>query len=256
MHQNKFVVCAKVNGKVLREQGETVRIPFGAEYTLHLKNLNSVRALVTVEIDGQDATEGIRLIVPANGALDLERFIKNGNMNAGNCFKFIERTSKIEEHRGVGAEDGLIRIEYEFEQLPQPRTPPSVFYKTPHLRGGDFNTYSSTAVDSFNSMSGGGYAELGSARSFLNSIATANSVNDAGITVAGSESSQKFSYGAWFPTDGIKHVMVMKIIGQVNGEPVQVPVTVKMKPTCSTCGTVNKGSAKFCMECGTALTIL
>src|SRR5574343_489084 len=122
MYSSKLVVAIKHNGRVLREHGDLVRIPFGSEYSIFIKNKNSVRCLVSVEIDGQDATEGIRLIVPANGSVDLERFIKNGNMNAGNRFKFIERTEKIEQHRGIGAEDGLIRVEYEFEREPAPIT--------------------------------------------------------------------------------------------------------------------------------------
>ena len=64
-----------------------------------------------------DATGGTQLIIPANGSIDFERFIKDGNFDQGLKFKFIERTKKIEDGpRGIGAEDGLIRIQFEFEQ--------------------------------------------------------------------------------------------------------------------------------------------
>ena len=118
MYQEKFVTAVLVAGKILREHGASVYLPFDQDFTLRFKNLNSVRALVRVSIDGQDATEGTSgLVVPANGTIDLERFIKNGNLTAGNKFKFIERTVKIENGpRGIQLEDGLIRIEFEFEQ--------------------------------------------------------------------------------------------------------------------------------------------
>jgi hypothetical protein len=66
-------------------------------------------------VDGQDATEGTWLVIPPNSDLELERFIRNRNIERGNRFKFIERTGEVEAHRGVGAEDGLIRVEYKRE---------------------------------------------------------------------------------------------------------------------------------------------
>ena len=112
MYTNRFVCSVKVNGKILREQSSLVTLPFGSEYTILLKNLNSRRAMVKVSVDGQDATEGTRLIIAPNATLELERFIKNGNFSRGNRFKFIERTAGIEAHRGIKADDGLIRCEF------------------------------------------------------------------------------------------------------------------------------------------------
>ena len=43
MYLNKVAVAIKSNGKVLREQGDNVYIPFGSEYSIQVKNLNSVR---------------------------------------------------------------------------------------------------------------------------------------------------------------------------------------------------------------------
>lgn len=119
MYSNKLAVAVKANGKVLREFGETVYVPFGTEYTLLIKNLNSVRVQVNVSIDGTEATDGVSLVIGPNQELELQRFIKNGNLSEGNRFKFIERTSKIENGpRGVKIDDGLIRIEYQFERMP------------------------------------------------------------------------------------------------------------------------------------------
>lgn len=111
MYQNNVAVAVKVNGKVLREQGDIVALPFGSEYSILVKNINSVRAQVKISVDGTDATDGTHLVIGPNASIELERFIKGGNLNAGNRFKFIERTGKIEDHRGIGAEDGLIRVE-------------------------------------------------------------------------------------------------------------------------------------------------
>src|ERR1700722_6153234 len=97
MHSNKLVVAIKTAGKVLREQGDKVYLPFGSEYSIFLKNLNSVRALVRVSLDGQSVTDGEDLVVNGNSSLDLERFLKKGNMENGNRFKFIERTAKEEQ---------------------------------------------------------------------------------------------------------------------------------------------------------------
>jgi hypothetical protein len=117
-----YVACVKVDGKILREDADgAVNLPFGAEYGIFLKNLNSVRAVAKVTVDGVEAS-GHGIIIPANGSVDLERFLKrDGDMSRGNKFKFIERTAGIEEHKGIGAEDGLIRIEYLTEVQPEVR---------------------------------------------------------------------------------------------------------------------------------------
>ena len=38
MYLQKLAVAVKVNGKVLREVGDTVYIPFGSEYSILIKN--------------------------------------------------------------------------------------------------------------------------------------------------------------------------------------------------------------------------
>ena len=111
MYNSKLVASIKANGKVLREFKDTVYIPFGSEYSILLKNLNTVRALINIYIDGDNVVPG-GLVLNAGQEIDLQRAIRNGNMNEGNRFKFIERTSNIEDHRGIKLEDGLIRVEF------------------------------------------------------------------------------------------------------------------------------------------------
>ena len=173
MYNQKFAAAIKVNGKVLREFKDTVYIPFGSEYTILLKNLHTTRAVVNVYIDGDNAVPG-GLVIDPGREIDLERWIKNGNLSAGNRFKFIERTETIENGpRGIKLEDGLIRIEHQFEQ-PRPviniadpfwNTQPYKPWSTPYcstnatstgVSGGLGDRYSVSASGAINQMNVGG----------------------------------------------------------------------------------------------------
>lgn len=281
MYQNKMAIAVKANSRVLRELEDAVFIPFGSEYSLLIKNLNSLRANVKVSIDGTDV--GATFVIQPNSSLDLERFIKEGNMNEGNKFKFIERTAAISNHRGNKIDDGLIRVEFEFEQQRAPRIQPTIWgYASNNTydqlignsRFGDHISGQGATLDSTYSAGASGQlmntttlastAGIQGASSPLRSRGVSTSAVDAsyvaqsevGITVPGSISDQKFVQAAWFPTDGVKHVMVLRVLGEVAGEPVMAPVTVKTKPTCASCGRTNKAGAKFCTECGTGLQIV
>lgn len=326
MYKNKLVACIKAAGKVLREQKDSdgntnTYIPFGSEYSIFIKNLNTVRASVSIQIDGQDAL-GTSLVVAPNSEIDLERFIKNGNFNAGNRFKFIERNAKVEQARGIQAEDGLIRIEFQFEKAapevkeiiekykivkeyeswygpkwPYPYYKPywhsDTFYGSCNniqqqgvMRSLGMGVASGTAIGSANSAAPlsnstpaatsftstaicGGQNGVSStsytveanhgehpAVNFMQ-VGEFQPLNDAGITVAGSVSEQKFTTSAWFALEDTKHVVVLKLLGEtVKGKVVKQAVTVKAKQKCSTCNHVNKATAKFCSECGTALEIV
>ena len=117
MYQDRFAVAIKHNGKILRETKELVHLPFGSEFSVLVKNLNSKRAKFTLHIDGTDVLDGEEIIVNGNSEVEMKRFIRNGNMNEGNAFKFIERTAAIEDGpRGIKVDDGVIRVEFWFEQ--------------------------------------------------------------------------------------------------------------------------------------------
>lgn len=119
MYSNKLVCSLKANGKILREFKDTVYLPFGVEYSFLLKNLHTQRALVNIFIDGENIVEG-GLVLDPNREVNLERYVKNGNLTEGNRFKFIERTQAVEDGpRGIKLEDGLIRIEFQYE-MPHP----------------------------------------------------------------------------------------------------------------------------------------
>jgi ribosomal protein S27AE len=302
VYHNNFVAAIKVNGKILRENKDVVALPFGSEYSIYLKNQNSVRALVRVSIDGKytsDVSDGW-FIIGANDTLELERFIHNGNFDKGNCFKFIERTAQIEQHRGIGGDDGLVRVEYKFEVVTKhvyntpnivyhyhyPDYYPNITWTTTTSGIGGFqqsgiaqsdcfNVSSNLSCENTSNVSGGMFRSaevkstsapaanilrsqrIKSAESHVNMCSMQETaLNDAGITVAGSESHQKFSYGAWFPTESTSQVIVLKLLGQVGTVTVKQPITVQQKPVCSTCGKVNKATHQFCGRCGTALQLL
>jgi len=81
------------------------------------------------------------------------------------------------------------------------------------------------------------------------------SFNDTGITVPGSESSQKFRWTSSFET-GASEVIVIQLRGMIAGKQATKAVTVKTKLQCVTCGKTQKSTEKFCGQCGTALEII
>ena len=268
MYSNKLVASLKANGKILREFKDTVYIPFGSEYSFLLKNLNTTRALVNVYIDGDNVIEG-GLVLNAGQEVDLERYVKNGNLSAGNKFKFIERTNSIEQHRGVKLEDGLVRIEFQFE-IPRPiinnafdnfrytgmRDTISASYNVNGvMRSVDFSAGENMKATAASATNTTLKAMNISATSAHDGMATMD-WNDTGITVPGSKSEQKFQTITMGALDPTVHNIVLKLLGETpDNEPVRKPVTVKHKPRCVTCNKLNKASANFCAECGTALEI-
>jgi hypothetical protein len=272
MYNSKLVASIKANGKVLREFKDTVYIPFGSEYSILLKNLNTVRALINIYIDGDNIVPG-GLVLNAGQEIDLQRAIRNGNLTEGNKFKFIERTGKIEDHRGVKLEDGLIRVEFQFEK---------VFKRQDGIQWSN-TVWQPSSMDSYyggvmrsTTTSAPSYMEGTVACSDMSYVATSMAVGSAtinassttlqsfnaapqtetGITVAGSKSEQKFNTVSSFTCEPEKHNIILKLLGETeDNKAIREPITVKAKPKCTTCGKQNKATAKFCSECGTALVI-
>lgn len=271
MYNNKAAVAIKVNGIVLREFKDTVYIPFGSEYSLLLKNLNTVRAIFNIYIDGDNIVPG-GLVLNAGQEIDLQRAIRNGNLTEGNKFKFIERTGKIEDHRGVKLEDGLIRVEFQFEKVFKRQD--GIQWNKNSISGPD---YSPTWAVNNSVLRSSGHVHDGAACSDMSYVATSMAVGSAtlnvssasvqslntiipqsetGITVAGSKSEQKFNTVSSFTCEPEKHNIILKLLGETeDNKAIREPITVKAKPKCTTCGKQNKATAKFCSECGTALVI-
>ena len=262
MYNNKLVAAIKVGGKVLREFGDVVRLPFGSEYEIMVKNLHNTRALVTIEIDGTDIGNGTQFVIRPGQTVDFKRFVEQATSSHGNAFKFIERTSKIENHRGVGAEDGLITVKFQFERQPsQVYDGGSILRNYINQQSGPSwtNAIGKSVGDFYSGPRGissnvsGSLSSDMSANAIIAQSQTLSStapipVNDVGITVRGSEVHQEFTQCAAFALDYPTYTMVIKLAGDV-----EQPVTVKSKLQCPTCGEINPWTNKFCADCGTAL---
>jgi len=252
MYNSKLVASVKVGGKIMREDGEAVYLPFGSEYSFLLKNLNTRKALVKVEIDNEEVTGG-GLILHPNQTMDFERFILDNNLDAGPKFKFIEKTQEISDYRGDKLEDGLVRITYQFEAAPV-YTDTWVYpvtYGSPYR--GVTNTFYSGNIGNMNV----GSSVDGSSSTVEQEVYTSGtlSINDKGITTKGSDSDQKFSVGHIGNLETTSHAIILQLKGQVGQHVVQQPVTVSRKIRCEMCGKSNFiGQNKFCPKCGTNLT--
>lgn len=252
MHHNKMVCCLKANGKILRDNKGEVFIPFGTEYSILLKNLNTIRSRVQIFVDGVDITEGIHSIVSPNSTLEFMRYVNNGNLGAGNKFKFIERTSDIEQHRGINMEDGIIRVEFQYEPIIRlGYTPPPILWNRnqhPYDWGDLYRvTCSGTAI------SAGESAVFNTQSNYYGSAGLNNNV---GITVPGSMSNQPVLIAPNLICEPEKHVIILQLRGiSDQNKPILRPVTTE-KQKCTICGKSNKGSSKFCSNCGTSLLII
>jgi hypothetical protein len=244
MYAFKFAAAIKARHQVLREFEDAVYLPFGSEYKIYLKNKNSVRASVKVEIDGVDVTEGVSLVIGPNEEFELERFIKNGNLTRGNKFKFIERTAAVERHRGTKVEDGLVRIEFQFEK-PQEFKPYFRAYD-PWADQKDFGRLYSKGIArgvSACASSDSGYT-------------LTNQSWGTGITAPGAPSDQEFKTIPTFELEGQKHTIIFRLLGEHQGKYVSNSVTTRMRAACVSCGALSKTNANFCSNCGTSLQII
>lgn len=267
-YKDMFVVEVKVDGKILRVRDDAVYLPFGSEYSLLLKNLNSKRASVSVSIDSENILDNQSLILEPNTSTELEGFLTGNRVK--NRFRFIQKTKEIQEHRGDRAGDGLVRVEFAFEKpLPEPKIANVI--KEVHHHYNQPWTYtfhndpawchydSHTAVDSKSSDNNSitvDYAAVPVVESNVRSLGIENSSNpleDEGITVKGSECNQSFSYTTVGQLEE-SNVIVIQLKGSgETGDQISEPITVQKKLVCSSCGKSSKSSFKFCPNCGTFL---
>ena len=235
MYNENFVVAIKVKNKILRELSGTVYLPFGSEYSILMKNLNTRKAVVSVTVDGTYATKGSKLIIAPGEETELEGWLEGTKVK--NKFKFIKKTKRIERVRGNKLMDGLVTVSFQFEK--DPNTYPSIIPYYPVM----FQEYSIY----YNK----------STCTTLNTNPKATFSCDAGITTKGDLSTQEFSYGNVNTLEDKEHVIVLQLKGKTkktakNGF-VRKPLVVNEKISCDVCGKRNKSSHKFCVECGTSL---
>jgi len=257
VYENKIVAVIKSDGKILRERDGIITLSYGTEYSILLKNLNSRKVSIDIDIDGKDILNGKSLLIPSNSETELEGFLE-GNV-AKNKFKFIQKTKQIQEHRGDNIDDGIIRIEFAFEEKVTQLWP--TLYKRywyPKYYN-SFNLMNDRACDhnpnnviyGASSFSCAENNIKGSSNVAYDNLSKPNV--DEGITVKGSEVNQNFHNGYVGNLES-SQVIILKLRGvKQSGKFVKQTITTRTKFTCSTCGKRSKSSAKFCDSCGTFL---
>ncbi len=265
-YKDQFVVEVKADGQILRVRDGAVYLPFGCEYSILLKNLNSKRASINISIDGSDVLDNRSLILNPLKTHELQGFFK-GNV-VKNRFRFIQKTKEIQEHRGDKVCDGLVRVEFAFEKPVDryvmktivetvEKIPP--YYNPWHNRRkwdvNEYTYYSSTGdIRSINMSNLTGDINI-NANVYEQSFASCNApIPDEGITVKGNEIHEQYNYtniGSLEQSSVI--VIELKGMQQSSGVVVKEPVTVKRKLICSSCGIKSVSSYKFCPNCGTFL---
>ena len=267
--KNNFVAVIKLKNRILREVDGCVTLPFGSEYSIYLKNLHTERALVSIEIDGDDVLDYNQIIIPANSDMELKGFLKDNNVT--NKFKFIEKTEEISEYRGDKIEDGLIRIEYQFEKPTKiddtfwfTNTKTSLYQYpfhtcddnniqvggTPYWLDGVDNRINTTYNYSVSNSSGGNVSySCNISRSLTNDIP------EDGITVKGSDDvNQNFINANIGCLESDINVIVLKLKGKNSKDKiVKKAITVNKNIICPTCGRSARSSNKYCNNCGTYL---
>lgn len=266
MFKEDFVVAIKDKyGNVLREDNQTVRLPFGSDYSLLLKNLKNRKAVVEVEIDGEDVLDDNRIIVDPNSTVELEGFMKNGKVR--NKFRFIQKTKEIEKYRGNRVDDGVVRVEVTWEEKetkfnllqPQVKIQPWIGDSTiQHWIDHNYPWYNYTIASQndkdtmYMSSVSCAYSHSMSGSSTIQSRSiNMSNISDDGITVKGEETRQDFGRGYTRCLENESVVITMILKGTTNGDKVTKPKLVKKKTKCPTCGKTSRSDVKFCPECGT-----
>jgi len=233
------------HGNILRESDGKVYLPFNSEYSLFLKNRNSVRASASVKIDGTDVLGGSAVIVGAYQELNLERFVLDGNLNNGKKFRFVPVTDeKVQDP--TSSENGLVEVTFKQEQ----RIEYTMFnhgcshtfdYDMPKTLGksASIGSHSSGNVKGLYSC------DITSTNCCVDSGAT------AGATVEGGQSKQSFTYSDFIPNLQAQDVVLrLRIVGR--SEPLIAKDTKAI--FCTSCGRKNVFKANYCCGCGAVIT--
>lgn len=230
MYRNNFIAAVKCCGNVLREfNGGIVKLPFGSDYSIVLKNKSKQRALVSVSIDGKDVMDGNKLIVCYDHPVELKGYMSDRSVS--NSFRFIEKTAQIVGFRGNGVDDGLVEIKFSFEKDLNDYV----------FNGGYYNYNRNFTCDVYDNNLD---------YNFSTTYAATSSVSNDGLTVKGAPATQNFDVDSFGTTDGKEYNIVFKLQG-TKGNKSKSPVTVRSKIQCPTCGQKCKSTDNYCSNCST-----
>jgi len=238
VYSKKLVTVVKHNGNIIREDADIVKIPFGSEYSILMKNLSTQDCVVGVQIDSDDVLSDQKIIIRANTDHELLGFMNNNGVIT-NKFKFIQKTEKIVNYRGDRIDDGIINITFQYvAQKPVitwgSHQPP---IKYCNYRGGGTGDF---------------YGSSGSLMAA--STYSCDSIHqDEGITVKGSQVNQQYNTTHIDSLEPEINNIIIRLKGYVKKDTQQKVVYTNSKLTCSTCGKICKSHMKFCPDCGTSL---
>jgi len=266
-YQNDFVLCVLHSGSPVREINGKVTLPFNSEYKIRLKNKHSyLRAKARVWVDGRKASNLGDFILKPGETLDLERFLDE-SMISGRRFKFVPLSdSRVNDP--TDEENGIIKVEFYREVdytggiviNPWPIRPISPqpwrwddSGGSPYISGNGKSTWTftfSTVADS----------SIESAAFNCNYVAPIATPGQAGATVEGGTSGQKFVEGADFTTEVFPVTLQLRMQGPREKRPAWfqespgIAPPQKPKPQriryCPECGARRMRGAKFCHRCG------
>jgi hypothetical protein len=267
MYKNNLVAVIKANGQILRERGgNSVYLPFGAEYSILIKNKDARRALVNIEVDGKKVfTSGRKLILDGNAQTEIKGWMRS--MRKTNRFKFIQKTKQIQKHRGDRIDDGLVRVTYQFEKhydepvitwtsdwrsfVPDSDWNDSIRYGS-STGSPNFND-SSTTISCYN-VSHASSSDFSVNQNIKSKTKSFAPNLDEGITVKGEHITNQYRYGTIGALESRKHTIVLQLKGQTaRKKRIVRPLTVKASLKCDVCGRSAKSSSKYCSRCGNYL---
>lgn len=221
-YSNGFVASIIHNNKPIRELSDggrrTVRLPFGSEYAIRLKNKSKGRAYASVSIDGTDVLGRGEILLRPGQTVDLERFVED--LNGGAKLKFVEAMNSAVQDP-TSPDNGGVKITFRPELISMFTSTSGSLYGT---RGGSGGcSYSGGILRSASvskdfkmgsaGMSGKDVINNFTGAAFNCSVSPSGSVvegykppqelslADAGATVEGSHSTQEFQHTSeWFQT--------------------------------------------------------
>lgn len=244
MYRNGFALAIKKGGQVLRESQQdgrsTVFLPFESEYSVLVKNNNGRRAALRLAIDGMDV--GSEFVIGSGSSLDLERFLLDGDLNRGRCFKFV-RSGDSRVQDPDSPDNGIVRAELWLERE-YPR--PTMLREKPWVKPA--KPWDKPIGTPISSSHGDIFTSSVSYRA-LSASDTLGFASDAGATVEGGESHQGFQ-SVHFGTKDYPSTVLELIL---RGSKVAVTVSNTRRRTCLQCGRSTRRRDKYCPECGVHL---
>lgn len=275
-YKNRFAAVIKVKGRhVAEESGGVFRVPFGSSYSIFMKNMDTRKALVYATIDGEDVLNGNALVIDANSTQELGGYMR-GQIEKFD-FKFMRKTADVSEHRGDRIDDGIIRIEFAFEEGVHLRfdAPVHMHSESMHLKHWHYDvvdridetlpehTIQGMMTESSSSES----CSNRSVKSFGNFVTTnhagdssldfsasyAPDTQEQGYSVPGASRNVPYRYAS-IGSVGPSEVLILRLVGATkSGAHIQQPTVTRTHKTCSTCHKSNTYQATYCMRCGANL---